>query len=110
MTEKVSFKRGPYALRRIPDMMGDSGQMLNSIDPKTGLPVGENGDVIVGCRLQCGSTYARSYQFQDWWMCTVIKKIVEQHDGYAVVETESGNEYYVGETKKVTHAILQKAG
>ena len=103
--DKISFKSGQYALRRGDCAVGDEGTVLVSLDPQTGEMIGENGDVIIGCGIQCGSAYARSYQSQDWWMTSIVKEILEVHDGYAVIQTKN-NKYYVGDARAVKEAII----
>ena len=105
--DKISFDSGQYILRREDGHAGDSGGMLISIDPSTLLPVGSNGDVIVGCRIKCGSLYARSYQSQDWWMTSVVKEIKQLADGVALITTRN-NRYYVGNAKDIASFIEVK--
>ena len=75
----VRFKGGPFSLVRSRDDKGDSGQMLISIDPQTQEKVGANGEIWEGCWIRCGSVTARSYEAQDWWMCTPLLKINLTH-------------------------------
>lgn len=86
---------GPYSLIRERDGVGESGQMLKSINPKTGKQEGENGEVILGCALQCGSFYARTYQVQDWWLTTPVTEILEQAEDGAWVKVKTGNSVYM---------------
>jgi hypothetical protein len=72
----MKFKGGPYSLVRSSDGRGDSGQMLKSIDPNTQEQVGENGEIYENCWIRCGSFTARTFEAQDWWMCTPMVKIV----------------------------------
>jgi hypothetical protein len=84
----------PYQLIRDRDGAGDGGGMLVAIDPKTGLEVtGEKGYIRVGYCVMCGSTYARTYQQQDWWRTTPVKKILEVGDNFVKFETVNGSTY-----------------
>jgi hypothetical protein len=94
MHEIIKLKRGRYSLRRVRDGMGDSGHMLRALDPKTAEQVGENGDIAIGCAVQCGSIYARSYQHQDWWLTTPITEILEISDDKDYVKFKTGNSLY----------------
>lgn len=102
---KLTFKSGNYFLRKKNDFScGDSGGELVSIDPDTLQPAGENGEVKVGCRVRCGSIYARSYQKQDWWMTSTVNKIVKVENGWAIIETNN-SVYVVGDTSKYQEAL-----
>lgn len=108
----MKFKSGRFSLRRIKDAMGDSGGMLISVDPETANLYGENGEIHAGYRIMCGSVYARSYQNQDWWMCTEIveiKEVVEEGDERAaLVKTASGQLYLVGDSEIVTRELIKR--
>lgn len=71
----VKLKGGVYSLSRIGDRAGDSGRMFRAIGPK-GKQVGKDGLIKVGCAVQCGTYFARSYENQDWWMTTPVTKIL----------------------------------
>jgi hypothetical protein len=109
--DTIKFTSGQYRLCRIADGMGDSGRMLLALNPQTGSPENtENGVIKVGERIICGSHYARSYQFQDWWCCTAVKKIKEVYgtgdNKCALIETETGKEYFVGDCEAVTERFI----
>jgi len=70
----------PFNLFRDSDGWGDQGSMLNSIDPKTMGFKGKNGDVYLGCCIQCGSQHARTMQWQDWWLTTPIIEFISATD------------------------------
>lgn len=105
--DKITFNSGQFSLVREDREVGDHGGMLISIDPNTGLPVGNNGDVIVGCRIKCGSLYARSYQQQDWWMTSVVQDINKVNDNIAIITTRN-NTYYVGDYSGVIKYIHKR--
>ena len=70
----VKLKPGHYYMSREGDGAGDSGTMLRSLD-ETGKQVGENGELHLGCSIQCGSHFARTMQWQDWWLTTPILEL-----------------------------------
>jgi hypothetical protein len=43
---------------------------------------------IVGCSMKVGSPFTRTYG-DDWWLTTVVTKIVEETDKYCIFETEN---------------------
>lgn len=94
-----SVKLGPgrYSMFKVDGAVGDSGFMLKSINPETAEQVGEEGEIVVGCRLMCGSTYARSYHHQDWWLTSIVEEIQSVSDDgkQAVIKTKSGSLYSV---------------
>lgn len=71
------FKKdaGRFYLAREGDNSGDCGGMFDSIDFKT--TKYHHGEVRVGCRVKCGSAYARTMQAQDWWMTSLVTEIIE---------------------------------
>jgi len=92
--KKVKVRGGRYSLIRNRDGSGDSGMMLISIDPETGKQKGENGEVHLGCCIQCGSPFARSMQWQDWWLTTPVKKILRKTKNSSIIEIETANSTY----------------
>jgi len=86
---------GRYSLTRVRDGAGDSGGMLRSINPATAKQHGENGEVTVGCRLRCGSVYARTMQDQDWWLTTPVTAILEKADDNSWVKVRTLNSDYL---------------
>lgn len=79
MQELSLTKYSRFSISREGDEAGDSGPLLESIDPDT-LEV-THGVVKVGCRIRCGSRYARSYHQQDWWMTTKVTEIFDIQEG-----------------------------
>lgn len=92
--DKVVVKRGRYRLARDRDGAGDAGFSLVSLDPITGERVGEHGELHLGARIQCGSHYARSYTYQDWWMTTAITEFLEVSEDNSYVKFKTGNSVY----------------
>jgi hypothetical protein len=86
---------GRYSLSRTRDGAGDSGMMLESIDPTTAKRHGENGEVTVGCCLRCGSMYARTMQDQDWWLTTPVTAILEKADDNSWVKVRTRSSDYL---------------
>lgn len=83
-----------YTLRRVSDGAGDSGARSQAIkwnEDGTFLEVVSNKPVI-GCSLLVGSSTARSYQWQDYWLTTVVTEIIEERDGY--IKFKTGNSVY----------------
>ena len=72
----AKLKNGTYYLDRETDASGDYGPMLKSLNSK-GEQVGENGELHFGCAIQCGSFFARTMQWQDWWLTTPITEFIE---------------------------------
>ena len=105
MPDRIAFDSGRYALLRSDGGAGDSGGMLVSIDPTTGDRIGDNGEVVVGCRIQCGSVTARSFSGQDWWLTSVVEEIIQNNDDSALIRTKSGSLYYVGKDRAVVEAV-----
>jgi hypothetical protein len=94
MTDKVTMKPGRYAMSRVGDGAGDSGGMLISIDPATQQTSGENGDIVKGCCIRCGSHFARTMQWQDYWTTTPVVEILEVNEDNSVVKFKTGNSVY----------------
>jgi len=44
---------------------------------------------IIGCSMMVGSMRARSYANQDYWLTTVVTKIIEETEEYCIFETEN---------------------
>ena len=107
--KKLIFTSGRYRLYRLADGAGDSGGILLSLDKETANPKGENGEVILGCPVMCGSHYARSFSSQDWWLCTAVKEILETGHGWAKVRTQSNRDYLVGDLDAVSQQIKKAA-
>lgn len=80
-----------FSLKREKDGRGDSGAMLCSINPKTQKQIGSLGTIIVGCCVQCGSFFARSYANQDWWKTSPVIKILEvsKNNSWVKIETKT---------------------
>lgn len=84
-----------YSLTRHGDGAGDAGPMSNLIKWVEGEPHVEEGCARpqVGYCLQVGSLFARTMQWQDWWLTTEVTKIVSDHGDTVVFETKSGSTY-----------------
>ena len=93
-----------YSLRRTRDGAGDSGSMSDAVTPiydEDGILVDKIIEQFarpkVGAAMIVGSTYARSYSAQDWWMTTPITEILEERrdeDGTEYVRFKTGNSEY----------------
>jgi len=83
-----------YSLRREIDNAGDSGQMsmLMWIDENEKVQVEHNGKPRVGVSVRVGSTYARTFDPQDWWQTSYITEILEEKKDY--VKFKTGNSVY----------------
>jgi len=92
---KVEIKSGGgnYYLERDRDKAGDYGTMLRSLDIE-GKQVGENGELHLGCSIQCGSQYARTMQWQDWWLTTPITEFLEISKDGTFVKFRTKNSVY----------------
>jgi hypothetical protein len=100
------FCKMTFSLYRTRDGAGDSGPMSLALsviededgnrkferDPETGLIVNKGNRPIIGCVMQVGSIYARTYQAQDYWMTTPITEILEDTQDY--VRFRTGNSEY----------------
>lgn len=96
--KKVTLKQGRYSISRERDGRGDAGMMLQSLDPKTGEQVGENGDIIMGCAIQCGSFFAGTYSSQDWWLTTPVTEFIEISEDKSMVKFRTGNSIYIAKS------------
>jgi hypothetical protein len=75
-----------YALREdgsVIEHKGDSGPIsaAHEVDALTNKFTGvvkQQAEPEVGCCMQVGSFYARSYSAQDWWMTTPVTEIVSR--------------------------------
>lgn len=67
-------------LRRVSDGAGDEGSMVQALGVnEMGVITGVvDSKPVVGCVLLVGSTTARSYSHQDYWMTTIITEIIEE--------------------------------
>jgi len=70
---------------------GDSGPMSNAlqVDPLTKKLTGftkSNSEPELGCCMQVGSYYSRSYSRQDWWMTTPVTEIVSRIESEGKIE------------------------
>lgn len=89
--DRVKISGSRFSLFRDRDGSGDSGQVLKSLDPQTGEQHGEIGEIVVGCCLECGSAYARTYENQDFWLTTPVTEIME----VLPQKDESGREFTI---------------
>jgi len=79
MQEVKMIGHGRYSISRVGDGVGDSGPMLESINPETLETT--SGVIKVGCRIRCGSIYARTYASQDWWLTSKVTEIFDHEEG-----------------------------
>jgi len=90
----IRLNGGRYRLRRDRDGAGDSGMMLNAICAETGKRVGENGEIAVGCAVQCGTPFGRTMSDQDWWLTMPITEIIERSDEDKCIKFRTQNSTY----------------
>lgn len=90
----VKMKPGRYNLERVTDKAGDSGHHLVSLDPGTLVRIGDPGELHLGARIQCGSSYARTMQWQDWWMTSVLTEFIETSADLSYVKFRTNNSVY----------------
>jgi hypothetical protein len=93
-----------YALREDGSYVegkGDAGPLSAahkvSEDGKELVGVKYNAEPEVGCCMQVGSPYARSFSSRDWWMTTPVTEIVsreEEEDGTVTVVFKTKNSTY----------------
>ena len=94
-----------YALREdgsVINHKGDSGPMsiAHQVDLENNKFTGfvkERAEPEVGCCMQVGSHYSRSYEAQDWWMTTPVTEIVSrdvEEDGTVTVVFKTKNSTY----------------
>lgn len=88
---------------------GDSGQMSQAFSWKKSDSGGLEMEVVgeeptVGHQMRVGSYLARSYQMQDWWQTSNVKRIIsdeieddpfvkDKKNRVVTFETESGSTY-----------------
>jgi hypothetical protein len=95
---QVMLKGNRFTLVRQGDSEGDSGNMLVSILPSSrdgGTVL--NGAITVGYCVRCGSSIARSFQWQDYWQTTPVVEIlsVNEQEDEVTFKTKSGSIYTV---------------
>ena len=97
MSELIELQQGNYKLKRVSDGAGDCGPMLFGF----GLDEGgndiintPNGSIKVGFAVECGSVYARTTSWQDYWMTTPITEILEINDDKSFVRFKTKNSEY----------------
>ena len=103
--KSVKLDGGKFRLAKEGDpKCGDSGPMLVSlkaIEKEDGLwelgQEGENGEIHLDCCIRCGSIYARSYQYQDWWQTSYVTEILEVADDNSWVRFKTRNSIYKAE-------------
>lgn len=91
----IKIKGGRYSIERVRDGAGDSGMMLQPWDWTTNKPHGENGTIVLGYGVKCGSIYARTMQAQDWWLTTPILEVLEKADDDSWVKVRTENSVYL---------------
>jgi len=97
---QVFLKGTRYILQRESDLVGDSGPILVSIPPASRYDDKStylNGAITVGHCIRCGSSIARSYQWQDYWQTTPVIRILLYDKDLNMVKfvTKSGSVYTV---------------
>jgi hypothetical protein len=78
------------------DGCGDSGGMSVAIVPNadyTHTEYEHNARPRIGVQMRVGSTYARTYQYQDYWSTTLITEIVSESEKEVIFKTKSGSVY-----------------
>lgn len=85
-------------LRRVSDGAGDSGARSEAIKWKDDRTVDEivGRTPTIGCSMLVGSTSARSYSNQDYWLTTLVTEILEEikdHNNH-YVRFKTGNSEY----------------
>lgn len=86
-------------LRRVSDNAGDQGSRVEAIswNEDGTFKAVEGHRPIVGCSMLVGSTSARSYSHQDYWLTTPVTEIIEEKlDGDDLVYSKfrTGNSVY----------------
>ena len=90
--DRVKLNGGRYSLYRERDGAGDSGMMLEAIDPDTGEVV-SHGEIIIGHSIKCGSPLARTFG-SDWWITTPVTEILEVNEEKTEARVKTGNSIY----------------
>lgn len=90
--KKIKLNPGRYHLARENDGVGDSGNWLVALNPKTGKLT--PNEIIVGESVLCGSAYARTMQAQDFWATTPVKKILKVNKEKTKIVFETKNSTY----------------
>lgn len=92
---RIKSPSGTYAITRDRDGEGDFGPVLRAIDRDgTFDQVGDNGEIVIGCAIQCGSAHARTMQAQDWWLTTTITEVLERAPDDSWVKVKTKNSVY----------------
>lgn len=120
--KSVKLAIGKYYLKRQRDGAGDSGPKLISRKWPEGKdkafleeikPFGVNGELHLGCSIECGSITARSYSSQDFWLTTNITEFLSvegPEDCATKVTFKTGNSIYeagVISSRKETEPVRQ---
>ena len=84
-------------LRRISDNAGDVGNCSQAIgfneDKTEAIVLGDRP--MIGCLMKVGSSYARSYSLQDYWLTTPVTEILEETEDYVRFKTKNSEyEWY----------------
>lgn len=93
--DKIKLVGSRFALIRERDGAGDSGPMMGAFDRTEGKFVGEEFEIIVGHSIRCGSPYARTMQWQDYWTTTPVTEIIEKADDDTWAKVRTGNSIYM---------------
>lgn len=93
--KKIKLKGQRFSLRRERDGAGDSGLLFTPFDWKNHEETGETGEIIVGLGIKCGSHYARTMQYQDWWLTTPVTEIISISSDQKEAKFRTGNSVYI---------------
>ena len=93
--KSLQLKEGHFSIVRSRDGAGDSGPKLRSINPNTLKSRGKNGQIFVGCCIECGSIIARSYQNQDFWLTTPVLEILDVNPEKTQATIKTKNSTYL---------------
>ena len=79
----------PYALARVTDGAGDSGNMSQALRVVDGELENGGDRPKVGYAMRVGSSYARTYETHDYWTTTYVQEILEERDDYVKFRTNN---------------------
>lgn len=79
-----------YSLSRVSDGAGDSGNMSQALRLDHNRDIENGGDrPKVGYAMRVGSSYARTYEANDYWTTTYVQEIIEERDDYVKFRTNN---------------------
>lgn len=108
-----------FHLRRVSDGKGDGGPRSQAIKWKGDQTFEKTIDYkpTVGCSMLVGSTTARSYDTQDYWLTTIVTEILEEikNDDVHYIRFKTENSEYewwngVHPKNKVNEDSITKEG